>query len=344
MAGFAINAVVLKQQGQKLFCFGMNSAEMKRISYVTPRSADDPEEVQRIVNVKRAKEIGEYIKKANSLLPNSIVVSFTSEVSVRDSGTAGVVVLEFPQNEGKYAYILDGQHRLEGFKHSDGIEYDLPVVAIHNADDSLRGKIFADINSKQKAVSDTHLLSLYYQIKEMSADETPVMDVIVALNEDANSPVHNRIKMLEKDKGWVKNTAFKKWLSPHLTAGGVLSSKNIAERTKIVKEYLEAIRLLWPYAWGENKGYVLTKAFGFEIMFGVFPAAKHRCDLNSGREYTAENFRLQMAPLTAANIELPGGATLRLDWGVKLGVFNNGRTRSLIAKQLRDILTRADED
>jgi DGQHR domain-containing protein len=344
MAGFSINAAVLKQKGHELFCFGMNSAELKRICYVTPRSHDAPDEIQRIISPRRAKEIGEYIRQANSLLPNSVVVSLTEDVTIRDSGTAKVKVLQFPGTEGKFAYILDGQHRLEGFKHSDGIEFDLPVVAIHNADDALRGKIFADINSKQKAVSDIHLLSLYYQIKEMPADETPVMDVIIALNDDANSPVHQKIKMLEKDKGWAKNTAFKKWLSPHLNPGGSLSIKTIAERTQIIKDYLTAIKNLWPEAWGDNKDYTLTKAFGFEIMFGVFPAAKLRCDLNNGRQYTADNFKTQMEPLTTANMELPGGGTIRLDWSRKMGVINNSKTRTLITKQMRDILARADDE
>jgi len=70
---------------------------------------------------------------------------------------------------------------------NDGIEFDLPVVAIYNADDTLRGKIFADINSKQERVSDMHLLSLYYQIKELPADDSSVMDVLNQLNTDTDS-------------------------------------------------------------------------------------------------------------------------------------------------------------
>ena len=90
MAGFSINAAVLKQKGHELFCFGMNSAELKRICYVTPRSADAPEEIQRIVNPRRAKEIGEYIKQANSLFPNSIVVSLTEAVAIQEDRKAHV--------------------------------------------------------------------------------------------------------------------------------------------------------------------------------------------------------------------------------------------------------------
>lgn len=344
MAGFTINAVVLKQQGHELYCFGMNSAQLKKICYVTPRSQDNPEEIQRIVSLARAKEIGQYIKQANSLLPNSLVVSLTNDVHIQITGTDKVAILKFPDVHGKFAYILDGQHRLEGFKYSDGIEFDLPVVAIHKADEALRGKIFADINSKQKAVSDVHLLSLYYQIKALPQDETPVMDVITMLAKDENSPLKGKIQMLASDRGWVKNTAMKTWLSPHITSGGVLSNRTVAERATIVKEYLTAIQETWPTQWGNNRDFTLTAAMGLEIMFSLFPQVKHRVDLNNGREYTSENFTSQMMPLKTAKVELPGGIELELDWSKRgMGIVNNARTRNLISKQLKDILQRADE-
>jgi DGQHR domain-containing protein len=323
----------------------MSSAQLKRICYVTPRSKDSPEEIQRIVSTPRAKEIGQYIQEANSLLPNSLVVSLTNAVKLQATGTEKVVAITFPDADGKFAYILDGQHRLEGFKHSDGIEFDLPVVAIHNADEALRGKIFADINSKQKAVSDVHLLSLYYQIKALPQDETPVMDVVTMLARDENSPLKGQIRMLANDKGWVKNTAMKAWLSPHRTLGGVLSKKSVAEQATIVKSYLSAIKETWPDQWGDNKAYSLTAAFGFEIMFSVFQQVKQRIDLNNGREYTPQNFVSQITPLKTATIKLPGGIDMPLDWTRKgIGSLNNTRTRALISKQLRDVLHQADED
>ena len=292
MAGFAVDAFLLHQKGFELYCFVMSSSILREICYVTPRSHDDPDEIQRILSPRRAKEIGEYIKQANSLLPNSLVVSLTENVVIETTGNKKLKVIQFPSEHGKFAYILDGQHRLEGFKYSDGIEFDLPVVAIYNADDSLRGKIFADINSKQEAVSDVHLLSLYYQIKDLPPEETPVMDVITRLNEDPDSPLKDRIQTMDTDKGtWIKNSALKKWLSPHLTSGGVLSAKTTAEKAVIVKNYFRAISELFPNAWGDRKNHNLCLPIGFEIMLGIFSAAKQRCDLNCGRQYTADNFR-----------------------------------------------------
>jgi hypothetical protein len=45
----------------------MNSTLLGKICYVTPRSHDDPEEIQRLLNEKRAQEIGQYIQEETSL-------------------------------------------------------------------------------------------------------------------------------------------------------------------------------------------------------------------------------------------------------------------------------------
>jgi len=345
VAGFAIDAVVMEQNGQLLYCFVMGSDRLRRISYVTPRSKDDPEEIQRLVDVRRAKKIGEYIKQDNAVLPNAIVVSLTDEVEVRKTGKKGVETLHFPSEEGKFAYILDGQHRLEGFKYSDGRAFDLPVVALHGADDSLRGKVFADINSKQVPVSDVNLLSLYYQIKDATADETAVMDVLIPLNGDQNSPLRGKIKMMDQDKGtWIKNSAMNRLISPHLE-GGVLAGKNSAQRTQIFKNYFSAIKATWPEAWGDNRKYNLCKTVGFEIMLGVFPFVIRRCDLNMGASYTADNMVKMMEPLSYASIEMPGGNRMQLDWlrGGQMAVIGNAATKAIAVRQLRKILAQADE-
>ena len=281
------------------------------------------------------------------VLPNAIVVSLTDEVRVEPSGTDGVKVLHVPGAAGKFAYILDGQHRLEGFKYTDGIEFDMPVVAIQSADDALRGKVFADINSKQERVTDVLLLSLYYQIKDLPLDDAPVMDVVKSLNTDPGSPLKGKIKMMDTDRGtWIKNVAVKQWLSPHLTPGGVLAVKTVAEKTQVIKEYFKAISELWPDPWGDPAKYNLCRPLGFEIMLGLFGAVKTRCDLNRGRQYTAESFKSQMEPLRDAVIELPTGGHLTIDWqrGGAMGYLSNRAARSLIMRKLADLLRRADEE
>lgn len=349
MAGLRVNARVLQQRGQKLYMFTMSSTDLARLAYVTPRSRDDPEEIQRIVVESRAKEIGRYIQEELSLFPNAIVVSLSDEVEVTPTASADEVTVEFPSTDGRFAYILDGQHRLKGFEYSDGIVFDLPVVALHGADEKLRAKIFADINSKQAQVSDVHLLSLYYQIRVLPPEEGAAVDVVRALTEDVDSPLRQRIKFLDDQTGaWVKNTAMKRWIGAHTQSGGVIANRTPGDQAQILKEYFKGVEGTWPEAWGHNKTHALTKPFGLELMSGVFGAVKQRVDLNFGRQYTSDNFKQALEPLKTMNIQIPGagaGAAIPLTWeSGHLGPLSNASGRALIRRQIVDNLHAADEE
>jgi DGQHR domain-containing protein len=345
MAGVVVTAHVMKQKGYDLYLFPMNSRTLRHLCYVTPRSRNNPDEVQRLLDPVRAKEIGEYIKEDTSLLPNAIVVSFTPDVVISPTGKTAEVIIQFPAEEGKYAYILDGQHRLAGFEHSEGVEFDLPVVALFNASEQLRGKVFADINSKQVKVSDVHLLSLYYQIRQLPSEEAVTMDVVHQLAKDPDSPLCGKIKLLDDDKGcWVTNRHMKICLAPYTESGGILHNRNAAGQAHIIKEFLKGVKRVWPEAWGNNTHYMLTRAMGTEIIMSIFGSAKNRCDLNEGRQYTAEAFEHSLAPLRACAIEIPGGGKIPLTWQRgPFGPLSNKAGRVLIQKQLRNYMVRADE-
>jgi hypothetical protein len=79
-------------------------------------------------------------------------------------------------------------------------------------------------------------------------------------------------------------------------------------------------------------------------MFGVFEYAKRRCDLNCGKQYTANNFLEQMAPIRDMKINIVGLGQADLDWQRgKMALMSNRATRNLIGNQLRDCLTAADD-
>ena len=269
MAGINVNALVLRQKTHELYVFTMASDTLNGITYVTPRSHDDPNEIQRILKMRHSREIATYIADPTTLLPTAIVVSLDNEVSVTPTGDSNVRVLEFPEAEGKFAYVLDGQHRLRAFQEPDVPQVDLPVVALLRADEATRAKVFADINSKQEPITDVHILELYYQIKDLPADELGLVDIIHTLNAAEDSPLKNRVKLLDSDKGtWIKNTILKRFLKRALV-GTDIEFLPAAKQTVIIKEYLKAIKELWPDAWGNNKEYSLSSSAGLEVMLGI---------------------------------------------------------------------------
>ncbi len=324
MAATNVSAFVLKQKNLELYLFGMNSRTLRNLCYVTPKTKDNPTEIQRLLSPKRAQVIGSYIKQETAILPNAIVVSLTEDVTIRRTGQSTEAIIEFPSESGKYMYVLDGQHRLAGFNHSDGIEFDLPVVALHHANEHLRGRVFADINSKQVKVTDVHLLAVYYQTQGFeNKDELATMAVVKLLAENTDSPLRDKVKMYDDQVGtWVTSRMLKQCLAPYTESGGTLYNRNTASQAKIFTEYLKGIERTWPEAWGNNKEYLLTRPVGIELMLSVFEPVQHLCDLNEGKQYTAETFGRQLSVLQDFKLRPAEGIAVPLDWvrGSQMGI------------------------
>lgn len=342
MAQIRLIATVLKQKNVELYLFAMNSAALLKLCYVTPKSKDDLKEVQRVFKEARAKDIAKFVQLENSLLPNAIVLDLTEEVTIEASDRPDQRIITFPSEDGKYAYVLDGQHRLKAFEFSSATQFDLPVVALHKAPAVLRGRVFADINSKQVTVESAHLLQLYYEFHELSSEESATMDIVASLHDDQDSPLCQKIKIMDGQKGtWVTNKQLKNYIGIYTRVGGILSGKPSAQQMTILKEYLKAVKQLWPDAHESRKDYALWKSMGLELVMGVFDLAKQHCDLHRGFQYTSANFCDALKPLVDAELVVPGGGTVALDWRRgRLAPFANNQGRKLLLAQMRDKLVK----
>jgi DGQHR domain-containing protein len=334
-----IPASVLRQKDKELYLFKMKSSMLRKITYVTPRSEENPDELQRVFSESRAKEIGNWIKEENSLLPNAIVVDFQKSVEISPTADKDNVIVSFQDpdqtNNPKIAYILDGQHRVKGFDFSDGVDFDLAVIAVHNVSDNVRGKIFIDINSKQVKVDERLILDLMAGTKSLPQDDDRVYQAIKGLNDNSDSPLHGKIQFLPEQKNrWVKNTNLFKNLKAHIGNGGVLYSKTTAQQIEILTAYFSAFKTVFPDQWEDSREYVLTRNQGIELMCGIFREVKDRCDLYENRSYTKSAFVNQVKMLLGKSItlKLEGNQTitLPLDWNV--AQFGKLATRQWMAE------------
>lgn len=352
MAEIRIPATVLRQKDKELYLFKMESSLLKKITFVTPRSENNPDELQRVYSEPRAKDIGAWIKEENSLLPNAIVVDFKNNVKVEPTADLNIVTITIPDPDSagnpKTAYILDGQHRVKGFEFSDGIEFDLAVVAVHNVSDNIRGKIFIDINSKQVTVDERLLLDLMAGTKSLVQDDDRVYQVIKGLDADTYSPLHGKIQFLPEQKNkWVKNTNVFKNLRPHISNGGVLYNKTTAQQIEILSAYFAAFKAVFPTQWEDSKNYVLTRNQGIELMCGIFREIKHRCDLYERQTYTKNSFINQVKVLRDRTLEITletkqetkQKISIPLDWNVaQFGKLSTRQWMAEIRKLIVNIL------
>jgi DGQHR domain-containing protein len=348
MAKIRIAATALKQKDKTLYLFKMNSTLLNRIAYVTPRSEDNPDELQRVVNIPRAKEIGKWLQEESSLLPNAIVIDLKKDVEIQPSGVPEQVTILIPDpdesDDCKIAYILDGQHRVKGFEYSDGIEFDLAVVAVHNVTEGVRAKLFIDINSKQVKVDERLLLDLMAGTRILASDDEKVYEVIKGLDQEPSSALNQKIQFLPEQRGkWIKNTNMLTHLKPHIGNGGVIYNKTTAQQIEIFNSYFNAFKEVFSEAWSDQKTSVLTKSMGFEIMSGIFREIKQRCDLYEGRQLNKTSFTRQISVLKDKSIKLKlkDNSTIEipLNWtSNSMGQFANKQWIREILKELINLL------
>lgn len=327
----------------------MNSKTLRGMAYVLPRSKDNPTEIQRALNQPRLKKIGNFIKQESSLIPNSIIINLSNKVQILPTGNEKVVTIVFPgvQGEGKekYAYVLDGQHRLYGFRHADGIEFDLPVVALYDAPKLLAARVFTDINSTQTKIQQPHLLILRMEIGDVSKVEDEAVWLVQQLAQNNDSPLHEEIKILPDDKKtWVKADQLTKWIAAHIDVDGCLEGKTQNNRLTIIKNYLKAIKKIFSDAWGDNKNYVLTKPMGIDIMLRCLRRAIERCEEYQGGQTTPHYFTKALESLSDCTVTV-SDQEFKLTWKRDpFGNFASGKGRKLIWTQLMNKLLIKEED
>jgi len=270
----------IDQGGLELYGFVINSKDLREISFVSKREATNPQGYQRYLNIKRLKDVGEYINKPRATFPNSIIINLDPK-KVRfepdSAGKKGTLVIS--KEEG-VAWIIDGQHRLYGFSFAEGKEFDVLVAAFIGLAIRDQATIFKVINSTQKGVSPSLIYDLIDLTKDAEYFDERGHEILKALNTDDDSPWKNLIKMLGVGSGIISQAAFIGELKNLLNRDAIIKEFAVGEQIKILKDYYTAIKEIFPEAWG-NKKYVLCKTSGVAATVMVLPKVLIHCQIKS---------------------------------------------------------------
>ncbi len=187
---------------------------LMKIAYVAHRAkgrASDLNTYQRMIRKSRLREIGKYIG-AGGVFPTNIVINlqgskcarFDKGVGTASSEGANYGTLHLTPAYGS-AWIIDGQHRLYAYAGREEAFHDqLTVLAFVNLPIDEQTKLFMDINHEQKSVARGLLEELADGLYWFEEDEEARLRAIRSriakvLNEDRDSPFHNRI-LFEGDR------------------------------------------------------------------------------------------------------------------------------------------------
>jgi len=325
--------IKVQQGGVEFYAFVMNSKTLREIAYVSRREATNLLGYQRYLNDRRLKDVGDYIKKPRATFPNSIILNLDpNKVRFEPAPEANRGTMIIPKERG-VAWIIDGQHRLYGFEHSEGKEFDLLVAAYLGLAIPDQATIFKVINSTQKGVSPSLIYDLIDLTKDAEYLDERAHEIVKALNEDSDSPWEEQIKMLGVGKGIISQAAFIEELK-RLLQDAIFKEYPVGEQIKILKDYFGALKELFPSAWGSKK-YVLCKTLGIAAVILIMPKVLIHCRIRNS--FTMHTIKDTLKDLTTVQVPTETGLEVIDFSGKQLGAFGGRKGQ----RKLADILEKA---
>lgn len=190
--------VSLVTQGpHKFYTLTLPSDILARTSFVSTRYEDPKDGFQRLLDEKRANEIAKYIDEGLGTIPSSVVVSAQPEAELKYDGRLRTIGF---RDTPKAFLILDGQHRVYGFSLAK-TTLRVPVVIYNGLSRKDETRLFIDINTKQRPVSNELLLDIR-KLAEYESDVEQLLGKVFDLFSDRpESPLLGLMSSASKATG-----------------------------------------------------------------------------------------------------------------------------------------------
>jgi len=292
---------MLELNALKIVQSGWRKYERKDVElYVTTMSAKDllnedivrvdrwdpeknPEGYQRPLARYRPREISRYLTDEAGLFPTSILLNARGEIKFEQQEENGIGKLIIPP-ESLPLWLVDGQHRVVGLRHcikqgfTEFLDYQLPVV-IMNLDRFGEVTMFYIVNKRQKGVpvdvAERNLREIFKTRPELEEVEprhlvsaAKVLDITEYLNNDPESPFYDKIYYtLSQRKGrLVKESIMSRAIGKMFDKNEFFITEDRDKIKEFLKNYWNAVKELYPLAFGNNDEYNLTRSQGIRAM------------------------------------------------------------------------------
>jgi DGQHR domain-containing protein len=274
-------AVSLITQGKwRFYTLTIPSDVLARCCYVSARYDDPTEGFQRRLDRKRAQAIAEYIDKDLGTIPSAVILSAQPAAKLEVTGRGKS--LKFVESP-KAFLVLDGQHRVYGYRLAT-TPLRVPVVIYNGLSRAQEVKLFVDINTKQRPVSNELLLDIQHLTGEENEYDTTLRLVFDKLKADRNGPLFNRLSASDKERGKISRVTFNAAIKPLLSKFKDADSERIHD---LISAFLTAVL---QHLSTRDMEDVLANATVFRAMFEMFPRAAQRVSDLYQNSFLAENF------------------------------------------------------
>ena len=254
------------------------------------RIASSEKAYQRQIIRRKIDELVQYYEQCRQArdlpsIPGAVIISCDEKLSFHASGEdPRVGILKVPEREG-ILRAIDGQHRLLAL-HADidrfhGEDFSVPAIIFDRLPEDHVVQMFVTINAKHTRLNASHLVSL--SGRQLYRDEAlaTAHDVVRALNDREDSPLHDQIKLLGVGHGRVAQAPLaqelKKLFATDVFTGPHRSSDAHEDARKFFVNYFKQIALVFGGAWNGRK-YSIKSAAALRSFVRVAPDVLRRLD------------------------------------------------------------------
>src|SRR6478609_8860383 len=258
--------------------------------FLERRIASSEKAYQRQIIRKKIDELVQYYEQCRQArdlpsIPGAVIISCDEKLSFEpaESG-ASVGRLKVPEREG-ILRAIDGQHRLLAL-HAD-IEnirdqnFTVPAIIFDRVPEDHIVQMFVTINAKHTRLNASHLVSL--SGRQLYRDDAlaAAHDVVRALNDRDDSPLHNEIKLLGVGHGRVAQAPLAQELKKLFASdafGGPRKSADFRDDSrKFFVNYFKQVSVVFGAAWNGRK-YSIKSATALRAFIRVAPDVVRRLD------------------------------------------------------------------
>ena len=248
------------------------------------RIASSEKAYQRQIIRKKIDELVQYYEQCRQArdlpsIPGAVIISCDEKLSFEPvEGGSALGRLKVPEREG-ILRAIDGQHRLLAL-HADierfeGEQFSVPAIIFDRLPEDHVVQMFVTINAKHTRLNASHLVSL--SGRQLYRDEAlaAAHDVVRALNDREDSPLHNEIKLLGVGRGRVAQAPlaqeFKRLFADEEALGGPRKAAQFRDESKaFFVNYLKQVSSVFETAWHGRK-YSVRSATALRAFVRVAP-------------------------------------------------------------------------
>ncbi len=254
------------------------------------RIASSEKAYQRQIIRRKIDELVQYYEQCRQArdlpsIPGAVIISCDEPLKFEPAdNNASVGTLKVPEREG-ILRAIDGQHRLLAL-HADierfgNEEFSVPAIIFDRLPEDHIVQMFVTINAKHTRLNASHLVTLSGRQLYRDDNLAVAHDIVRALNDRSDSPLHGEIKLLGVGRGRVAQAPIaqelKKLFASEAFGGAKKTEDFHADARQFFVNYFKQLALVFNAAWNGRK-YSIKSATALRAFIRVSPEVVRRLD------------------------------------------------------------------